>query len=327
MILRNVRTDETNYQSLEKLRREHFLMDSLVGLSRSPKRLSCKYFYDERGSQLFDQICQTDDYYVTATENAIMRRYASEMGEYLGEGVMLIELGSGSSIKTRYLLDHLSDPSAYVPVDIAQEHLQNSAEEISREYPLVEVMPVHADFTRPFGLPRPLRRPSRRVVYFPGSTIGNFKPCAAQNLLGSIAETCGEQGGLLIGVDLQKDRQVLERAYNDREGLTAEFNLNLLHRMNRELGTDIDVSAFEHRAFYNQQMARIEMYLKSRIDQTIRLAGRELKLAASELIHTEFSHKYTIDGFAEMAGQAGWSLQHVWTDPQHYFAVMYFVVS
>lgn len=313
-------------QPVDNSSSDQFLDDSLAGLRRSPKRLPCKYFYDQRGSQLFDAICETQDYYLTRTETEVMQRHAQEMGECLGEQVMLVEFGSGSSIKTRYLLDHLLDPAAYVPVDISREHLHASARTISADYPEIEVLPVCADFTKPFSLPTSKQKSSHNAVYFPGSTIGNFQVEAAQQLLGSIGQMCGKQGGLLIGVDLQKDREVLERAYNDDEGVTAEFNLNLLHRMRRELDASVDVSEFEHHAFYNEQRGRIEIYLRSRVDQTIRLDGHHVKLEAGELIHTEYSHKYTIDGFAEMAGEVGWTLRRVWTDPNSYFAVMHFVI-
>ncbi|PQO41773.1 L-histidine N(alpha)-methyltransferase [Blastopirellula marina] len=306
--------------------RDHFLDDTLTGLLRSPKHLPCKYFYDQRGSQLFDAICQTDDYYLTRTETQVMQQYAAEMGNCLGERVMLVEFGSGSSIKTRDLLDHLHDPVAYVPVDISHAHLMESATDIAIDYPEIEILPVCADFTQPFSLPTAKRKPSHNAVYFPGSTIGNFQVDAAQRLLGSIGKMCGRQGGLLIGIDLQKDRDVLERAYNDDEGVTAEFNLNLLHRMRRELDAAIDVSAFEHHAFYNDRQGRIEIYLRSRVDQTIRLDGHQLPVRAGELIHTEYSHKYTVDGFAELAGEVGWTLREVWTDPDSYFAVMHFVI-
>lgn len=305
---------------------DRFLDDTLSGLQRDPKRLPCKYFYDQRGSQLFDSICQTDDYYLTRTETRVMQQYAKEMGECLGEQVMLVEFGSGSSIKTRDLLDHLHDPAAYVPVDISYEHLMKSAGEIANEYPQIEILPVCADFTGPFPLPESSQKPNHNAVYFPGSTIGNFQVGAAKRLLESIGRMCGKQGGLLIGVDLQKDRDVLEKAYNDEEGVTAEFNLNLLHRMQRELDASIDVSAFEHHAFYNEQLGRIEIYLRSRVDQSIGLDGHEVDLVAGELIHTEYSHKYTIDGFATMAAEVGWTLRKVWTDPDAYFAVMHFVI-
>ncbi|MBI1249201.1 L-histidine N(alpha)-methyltransferase [bacterium] len=317
---------QTDRQTMTTLARDRFLDDSLTGLNDSPKRLPCKYFYDRRGSQLFDQICETDEYYLTRTETTIMQRYAGEMGQCLGEGIRLVELGSGSSIKTRTLLDHLIDPVAYVPVDISREHLLASAEQISDEYPDIEILPVCADFTKPFTLPNPSAKPSHSAVYFPGSTIGNFQPQAAQKLLHSMAQMCGQQGGLLIGIDLQKDREILERAYNDDEGVTAAFNLNLLHRMRKELGATLDVEAFEHHAIYNQQQGRIEIYLRSQVEQTIHLDGQSVRLEEGELIHTEYSHKYTIDGFAQMAGEVGWTLRRSWTDANNYFAVLHLIV-
>ena len=326
MILSHSSSSSITRQAMTHLANERFLSDSLAGLTQSPKQLPCKYFYDQRGSQLFDKICETEDYYLTRTETAIMQQYAGEMGECLGEGVMLVEFGSGSSIKTRYLLDHLIEPVAYVPLDISHEHLLASADQISHDYPNLEVLPLCADFTKPFSMPNPKRRPSHDAVYFPGSTIGNFRPSQAKQLLASIAHMCGEQGGLLIGVDLQKDRDVLERAYNDDQGVTAEFNLNLLHRMQKELGATVDVNSFEHHAFYNSDQGRIEIYLRSRIDQVIQLDGQIVQLEAGELIHTEYSHKYTIDGFAQMAKEAGWTIRRWWTDDKDYFAVIHLVV-
>lgn len=326
MIRSRTSSQAVDQQAMSQLASERFLSDSIAGLNQSPKRLPCKYFYDQRGSQLFDQICETDDYYLTRTETAIMQQYAGEMGECLGDEVMLVEFGSGSSIKTRFLLDHLIQPAAYVPVDISHEHLHQTAEQISGDYPEVQVIPVCADFTKPFPLPNPKRRPSHDAVYFPGSTIGNFEPTHAKQLLSSIAHMCGEQGGLLIGIDLRKDAEVLERAYNDDQGVTAEFNLNLLHRMQKELGATIDITSFEHHAFYNSEEGRIEIYLRSLLDQVIQLDGQTVLVEAGELIHTEYSHKYTIDGFAEMAAEEGWSLRRWWTDEDNYFAVLHLVV-
>ncbi|MEW4451500.1 L-histidine N(alpha)-methyltransferase [Bremerella sp. JC817] len=306
--------------------RDTFLEDALSGLRNQPKQLPCKYFYDQRGSRLFDAICETDDYYVTRTETSIMQHHADEMGECLGRDVMLIEFGSGSSLKTRFLLDHLLDPAAYVPVDISREHLHSSADRIRSEYTDLEVLPVCADFTRPFSLPSSDRPASHQAVYFPGSTIGNFQPAEAQKLLSNIAQLCGQQGGLLIGIDLKKDPEVLEKAYNDSDGVTAEFNLNLLRRMRNELDAKIDLNAFDHHAFYNPAKSRVEMHLRSRIDQAIHLGDESVRLKAGELIHTENSHKYSIDGFAKMASEVGWTLRRSWTDANRYFAVLHLVV-
>ncbi len=307
--------------------REDFKQDVLRGLSANPKWLPCKHFYNERGSQLFDKICELDEYYLTRTEQRIMERSAGAMGEQIGPGVMLVEYGSGSSHKTRILLDHLPDPVAYVPVDISARHLGKAASRIAAEYPHLEVLPVCADFTKPFPLPNSQRDRTHAAVYFPGSTIGNLLPAQAEALLAQVARLCGHAGGLLIGVDLQKDRAVLEAAYNDRHGVTSAFNLNLLHRIDRELvDSEIDVDQFEHHAFYNEVRGRIEIYLRSRCEQTVQIEEREFAFAAGELVHTEYSHKYTIDGFAKLALKAGLTLRKAWTDEREYFAVLHLAV-
>jgi len=303
-----------------------FYDDVVAGLSRPERSLPCKYFYDERGSKLFEQICQLDEYYLTRTELSIMRRHAGQMAEQIGRGVMLVEYGSGSSIKTRILLDHLADPVAYVPVDISRDHLQQSADDLHRHYPDLEVLPVCADFTEDFELPVSRREPTHDAVYFPGSTIGNFQPQAAQAMLRRIVRLCGCGGGLLIGIDLQKDARTLEAAYDDSQGVTAQFNLNLLRRINRELDGDIRVQDFRHLARYNEALGRIEIYLVSRCDQTIRVGDHSFDLAEGETIHTENSHKYTIDGFADLAAAAGLTLRRHWTDPQDRFAVLHLAI-
>ncbi len=303
-----------------------FYDDVVAGLSRRRRSLPCKYFYDKRGSQLFDKICRLDEYYLTRSETSIMNRCAVEMAAQIGSGVMLLEYGSGSSIKTRILLDHLNDAVAYVPVDISHDHLHQSAAKLSQLYPDIEVLPVCADFTEEFELPASIRAPTHNAVYFPGSTIGNFQPAEAQAMLTRIVRLCGCGGGLLIGIDLQKDVSVIESAYNDSEGITAEFNLNLLGRINRELGGDISLRQFEHRAHYNEALNRVEMYLVSGCDQTIRIGNKSFDIAAGEAIHTEYSHKYTIDGFAELAAGAGLTLRRQWTDQRDHFAVLHFAV-
>jgi dimethylhistidine N-methyltransferase len=307
-------------------RHQHFKQDVIEGLSAFPKRLPCKYFYDKRGSALFDQICELDEYYPTRTEQSIMDRDAGEMGQQLGTGVMLVEYGSGSSQKTRVLLDHLIDPAAYVPVDISHRHLHAVADELRLAYPELEILPVTADFTKPFRLPEPSRTPTHAAVYFPGSTIGNFRPEEAQRLLRSIADLCGRGGGLLIGVDLEKDPAVLRRAYDDSQGVTAAFNLNLIRRMRDELAAELDPEAFEHEVIYNDQESRIEIYIRSLRDQLIRLDDHVFSLREGETIHTEYSHKYTIERFADLAAKAGMELHRSWTDERDYFAVLHFVV-
>lgn len=304
-----------------------FRRDVLAGLGRDQKQLPSKYFYDERGSRLFEEICELDEYYLTRTELDIMRRFALEMGGQIGSGVMLVEYGSGSGTKTRILLDHLPDAVAYVPVDISGEHLQRTAEQFAEEYPRIEVLPVAADFTQPFALPAPRREPTHTAVYFPGSTIGNFPREQARQLLQRISALCGTGGGLLIGVDLQKEIRIIEAAYNDRQGVTAEFNLNLLRRMNRELGGNFDLDAFWHLAEYQAERGRIEMALVSRCDQQVAVSNRPFQFRQGERISTEYSHKYTIEGFAALAGEAGLSLHRQWTDDRGYFAVLHFAVK
>jgi dimethylhistidine N-methyltransferase len=248
------------------------------------------------------------------------------MGQQIGDGVMLVEYGSGSSSKTRLLLDHLSEPVAYVPVDISRKHLLNVAAEFQGDYPTIEVLPVAADFTTPFDLPRPSRKFTHAAVYFPGSTIGNFSQLEAVELLESIAMHCGRGGGLLIGIDLDKNPSTLELAYNDPAGITAEFNLNLLHRIRDELGAEIDIEGFEHVARYESSHARIEIFLRSLRAQAILIDGQTFEVSDGELILTEYSHKYTIERFAEMASSVGLTLRKSWTDENELFAVLHFAV-
>lgn len=302
--------------------------DAVVGgLSSQPKTLPCKYFYDRRGSQLFDQICELDEYYVTRSELQIMRRHAAEMASQIGRDVMLVEYGSGSSVKTRLLLDELPSPAAYVPVDISKQHLQATADDLASVYPEIEVLPVCADFTCGFRLPTSVRPPSHVAVYFPGSTIGNFTPDAAIQILDQISRQVGVGGGLLIGIDLQKPISILEAAYDDARGVTAEFNLNLLSRIDDELDADVDVDQFSHRAKYNSIFHRIEMQLVSETQQAIRVGDKRIELDKGEAITTEFSHKYTVEGFSDMAAKVGFQLHKSWTDADDRFAVLHLVVE
>jgi dimethylhistidine N-methyltransferase len=303
--------------------RTQLLEDALEGLSAPKKTLPCKYFYDERGSAIFDRICQLDEYYPTRTELSIMQSHGAEMGAALGTGCLLIEYGSGSSLKTRILLDHLEEPAGYVPVDISREHLVRSAEAISRRHPELEVLPVCADFTEPFDVPLPKDGADHIASYFPGSTIGNFAPPEARALLGQIAEQCGGGGGLLIGVDLRKEREVLEAAYNDALGVTAAFNLNLLRRLNCELDADFELDAFEHHAIWNPDAGRVEMHLVSQEQQVVRINGARIAFRKGETIHTENSHKYGLDEFAELAAEADFTVARVWTDPDELFSVQH----
>jgi dimethylhistidine N-methyltransferase len=299
-----------------------FLRDVLDGLAHEPKLLPCKYFYDARGSKLFDEICELDEYYPTRCEAEVLRRHAPEMADLFGPRCVLIEYGSGSSRKTRLLLDRLADAAAYVPVDISAEHLLLSARALSHRYQGLVIRPVAADFTRPFTLP-PLPAARRRVVFFSGSTVGNFHPAEAAGLLAHIARLVGPGGGLLIGVDLKKDTETLERAYNDTRGVTAAFNMNLLVRMNRELGADFALERFRHSAVYNAAAGRIEMHLVSLEEQTVRVGDRTFRFQSGETICTEYSYKYSVDEFRVLAARVGFAVDHVWTDADRLYSVQY----
>lgn len=308
-------------------RREAFRQDVLTGLGRESKSLPCKHFYDRRGSELFDQICELPEYYPTRTELAIMHEHAAEIATAVGPGAALVEYGAGSSTKTRLLLEQLAEPAAYIPVDISADHLHATAQKLASAYPSIDIVPVAADFTRPFELPALAREASHAAVYFPGSTIGNFEPAEAKRLLRQISDLVGVGGGLVIGVDLQKDPSVLEAAYNDSAGVTAAFNKNLLERINRELDAEVDTDSFRHRAVYDDRAGRISISLVSEREQTVVVEGEAIEFAAGEAIHTEYSHKYTIAGFAELAAEAGFALHASWTDPREWFAVLHLVVE
>lgn len=301
------------------------LAEIVAGLSAPQKMLSPKFFYDERGSRLFEDITELPEYYLTQTEIGIMEANAGEMAELIGKQASLIEFGSGSSLKTRMLLASMHEPAVYVPVEISKELLVASADSLNAEFPSLEVLPVVADFTKPFDLPSPRVMPLRNVVYFPGSTIGNFEPDDALDLLRVMHHEAQEDGALLIGVDLQKDPAVLEAAYNDSRGVTAEFNLNVLRRINHSFGADFDLDAFEHRAYWNAEAGRIEMHLVARSAQSVRIGEHRFAFAAGESIHTENSHKFTLDGFAGMVAAAGFEVASVWTDDREWFSIQYCV--
>lgn len=305
---------------------KQFLQDVMSGLKSSPKSLPCKYLYDQRGSELFDEICELDEYYLTRAEDEIIKRHAREMAVQLGAGVQLVEYGSGSSTKTRALLDELIEPAAYVPVDISREHLDNTAQALSEVYRHIEIMPVCADFTKPFALPSPRKTPTHAAVFFPGSTIGNFMRAEVLLMLSQIADMCGRGGGLLIGVDLQKDIDVIESAYNDSQGITAEFNLNLLQHINRELDGDFDLEKFEHRAIYDHVENRVEISLASLCDQDVTICDELVRFDEQEQIITEYSHKYTIEDFAKLAAEVGLTLRKSWTDENELFALLHLVL-
>jgi dimethylhistidine N-methyltransferase len=299
-------------------------MDELVrGLSGPQKMISPKYFYDEAGSQLFEQITKLPEYYLTDAELEIMRTHVDDMAARIGRQASLIEYGSGSSLKTRILLEHLDALAAYVPVDISEEHLYASAQKIRREFPDLAVHPVVADFTRPFALPTPAVMPVKNVVYFPGSTLGNFEHDEALEFLRVMHGEAGEGGALLIGLDLQKNPDVIDRAYNDSQGVTAEFNLNVLRHLNNNFDADFDVAAFEHRAEYDEDAGRVVLELVSQKDQAFSIGSESFDIADGETILTEYSHKYTLEGFAKMARDAGFNVENVWMDPDKLFSVQY----
>ena len=299
------------------------LSEIIEGLSRQQKALSPKFFYDERGSKLFDAICELPEYYLTRTELSIMQAHMDEIVMLVGPQASLIEFGSGSSLKTHMLLKALDRLAAYVPVDISKEHLLAAAESIAVKYPDIEVWPVLADFMQRFELPNPTVMPLRNIVYFPGSTIGNLSPEQTHSLLQVMYVEAGKDGALLIGVDLQKDRDVIELAYNDSSGVTAEFNLNMLRRINREFGANFNVDLFEHRAVYNEEHGRMELYLVSQCEQLVRIGGQSIRFVKGEALLTEHSHKYTLDQFDAMAKRAGFDVDTVWTDPERLFSVQY----
>ena len=299
------------------------LASILAGLRRPQKTISPKYFYDEAGSRLFEEITRLPEYYLTATELGIMQAHIGEMADLIGERASLIEFGAGSGMKTRMLLQHMHSPAVYVPVDISGDHLIDSQRSIQADFPDVEVLPVAADFLHPFELPRPRTMPLRNVVYFPGSTIGNFEYEDALRLLRVMHTEAAEGGALLIGADLQKDPAVIEAAYNDGAGVTARFNLNMLRHLNREFGSDFDLDAFEHRATYDRDERRVVVELVSRRRQVVAIGGAQIPFGEGESIVTEYSHKYSLDGFAGMAGEAGFAVERVWTDPRRWFSVHY----
>jgi dimethylhistidine N-methyltransferase len=307
--------------------RAQFLKDVVHGLNQPQKEIPCKYFYDERGSQLFEDICALDEYYLTRTEIAILQEHAGAMALEIGEDCALIEFGSGSGLKTRLLLEQRPGLRVYIPIDISREPLEHSARVLAERFPGLRIHAVHADFTRVVTLPDLGAPRARRVVYFPGSTIGNFCPEAALDLLRSMARLAGPGGGLLIGLDLDKDESIVWPAYNDRQGVTAAFNRNLLARINTELGADFDLDAFAHRADYRRDLERVEMHLVSLRAQVVWISGTKVRFKEGETIRTECSYKYSIEHFNRLATEAGFTFNRRWTDPEGYFSVCYLSVD
>jgi len=312
-----------NHSGNDNEKRE-FRADALAGLAASPRGLPCKYLYDERGSELFERICETEDYYVTRADLALHQAHLGEIAECIGPDAHIIELGSGAGIKIRIILE-ATHPRAYTPIEISGEALAQSVAELAGQFPELEIRPLQADYTKPvpdqhLRLDPPARH---RVVYFPGSTISNFTHAEAREFLTRMGRIAGPGGGVLIGVDLVKPAERLERAYDDGDGVTAAFNLNLLRRLQDELGAKVDCNAFRHRAAYNDELQRVEMHLVAQRATAIELDGQSFAFNAGDSIHTESSHKYTIDGFIELVRGTGLHPVARWTDPDGLFSMHY----
>jgi dimethylhistidine N-methyltransferase len=293
------------------------------GLRSQPKRLPSWLFYDEQGSALFEQICEQPEYYLTRTEITLLNEHAGDIAQVLGPDVRLVEYGSGHAIKTRLLLEHLATPVAWVPIELSTDPLRRGMERMAELFPQLPIQPLAVDFTRPLRLPVPPRAPRRTVVYFPGSTIGNFEEREAAQLLRKMRGEMGDNGGILVGVDLKKDRATIEAAYNDRAGVTAAFTLNMLTRLNRELGCNFELSAFRHRARYNAMAGRIETHIVSLREQRVRVGRLQVLFREDEAMLVEYSCKYSLEDFATLAATAGLAVQRVWFDPETMFSVQY----
>jgi dimethylhistidine N-methyltransferase len=310
------RLDETN---------SAFAGEAIAGLTQQPKQLSPKYFYDVTGSELFEQITRLPEYYPTRTELGILRNQAADIAAIIPDNAALVEFGAGATTKVRLLLN-ACEFAAYVPVDISGDFLNAQARGLKKDFPHLQIYPVTADFTTPFALPDQVKA-MPKVGFFPGSTLGNFEPHEACRFLRSAREILGQGAQMLIGVDLEKNERVLYDAYNDAAGVTARFNLNVLVRINRELGGNFDLSAFTHRAIYNRERHRIEMHLISNKSQTVRIQGRSISFRIGESIHTESSYKYSLDRFTALAKGSGWTPTASWTDPDEMFSVHALVAS
>ena len=304
-----------------------FEADVLEGLGTIPKSVPAKYFYDAEGSRLFERITELPEYYPTRCEMKMLQDYAADIAKLIPEGAALVEFGSGSSRKARILLKATPKLAAYVPVDICREMIEQEAAELRPDFPSLKVLPVTADICKPFELPEEARRAPVRIGFFPGSTIGNFEPHEASAFLRNAANILGRGAMLVIGVDLIKPAEVLNAAYNDKAGVTAKFNLNLLTRINRELGGNFKLNTFEHHAFYNRERHRIEMHLASLKRQKVRVAGETFEFRAGETIHTENSYKYSVESLAALARGVGWLPAAAWIDARKYFSIQAFKLA
>lgn len=293
------------------------------GLRSQPKRLPSWLFYDEQGSHLFEQICEQPEYYLARAEIALIGQHASDIADVLGPDVRLVEYGSGHAIKTRLLLEHLATPVAWIPVELSSEPMRLSTQRMERDFPQLPIQPLSVDFVRPLRLPVPPRAPRRTVLYFPGSTIGNFEEREAAQLLRKMRGEMGDNGGILVGADLKKDKATIEAAYNDRAGVTAAFTLNMLARLNRELGCNFERGAFRHRAHYNAMAGRVETHILSNREQRVRVGRLQVLFREDEAMLVEYSCKYSLEDFAALAATAGLVVQHVWLDPERKFSLQY----
>jgi dimethylhistidine N-methyltransferase len=301
-----------------------FEIDVLAGLSKHQKGINPKYFYDEIGSILFEKITEVPEYYITRTELAILEENKKEMSKLIGKDATLIEFGSGSSTKVKILLDNIESLKHYIPIDISSEMLLKSADALSSEYKDLSILPICADFVKPISIPD---YGGKRVIFYPGSTIGNFEPQKAKEILENASAMLQHGDGLLIGVDLKKDREVLEKAYNDASGVTEQFNLNMIKRINKELNANFKLSSFSHLAFYNDELGRIEMHLKSLEDQSVMIGVHEVHFSRGETIHTENSYKYSVEQFHALAKECGFTSKKVWTDSNKWFSVHYLEIN
>jgi len=309
-----VKTQNTHFEDI--------LEEIKHGLKESPKKLPTKLFYDEHGSKLFDKICELDEYYPTRTELKILEDNIEEITSYFGDDCVLVELGSGSSVKIRLLIDHLPKLAAYVPVDISSEHLVYSAESLQADHPSINIYPLVADYTKQFALPEIHEKYKTIDAFYPGSTIGNFTPGKAMSFLKRIANTCGKGSGLLIGVDLKKEKNILDAAYNDSKGITAEFNLNILNHINNLVNADFDINKFSHHAFYNEDIGRIEMHLISHEDQEVHIDDEVINIGKGENILTEYSYKYSLQDFEKLV-EGIYDVEKIWVDDNRLFSVQY----
>jgi dimethylhistidine N-methyltransferase len=312
-------------EDVKPISNNNILKEVLVGLSKSQKTIPPKFLYDDKGSEIFEEICELPEYYPTRAETEILQQNATSIASMIGEGALIIEPGSGSGEKIRYLLPELQKPSGYVPIEISRGALLNMTSEIHEEFPELKVYPVCADFTQHIELPLTVDSKSgKKVIFFPGSTIGNLVPAEAIQFLKKFSKMMGDDGGLLIGVDLKKEKEIFHLAYDDPKGVTASFNLNLLERLNREVGASFDINSFHHEAFYNEELGRVEMHLKSKIPQLVRVNQTVFRFKEGETIHTENSYKYSVEDFTELCAKAQLRLEKIWKDSNNLFCVYYF---